>query len=182
MKPEWDRDHAPEPEAAPPQAEQPKYKKRLDKALTQGKFVEAAWLCRLLLERRVEQLTALYIEACPKRPRLSPKPAPLATRIACVQALAAAAYGALADLNPDLLPQVLQWTQQHEQLLHDLAKLDRCEGADGEFQALAETGRKLIRQLGKENKLLRRWFTTDGVPPFPADHACACKTQRCLKV
>ncbi len=162
--------------------ERPKYKKRLEKAINEARYVEATWLCHALMNQRVNRLIEGYLSACPKKPRFSPSEAPLATRIACVQGLIEADYGALAQYDPTLLAQVKQWCDQRAQLVHDLTRLDRYEGIDDVIEGMARNGFELCKRLGNENKKVREWMReAEQLPAFPQGCGCEAK-QRCIKV
>lgn len=156
------------------------YIARLDVAMDNGNYAEAAWLCYAIFEQRVRRIMEKYIVKCPKQRRLSPKsPVGISKKIECLQKLAKVQYGAFADFDRDLLKDMKKWCIKRNRLIHGLISIEYDLKYDEEFKMLAEEGAPLAKKLYQEATKVRNWCNAGNqFGKFP-DVKCTCKN-RCI--
>lgn len=158
---------------------------RIDKAVNNNNYIEAAWLIYACFENRYFSTISKFKDKCKySRGKCKKQKNELAlrTKIRCLQRLSAENCTCISNAyKNEIFERTLDWVKRRNALMHDLLQLDAYEDMDDQFKQISEEGVELLKETYDCCTEFRRLYFTDGyefVFPEEAMEKCACKPRK----
>ncbi len=164
--------------------------KKIDDAINNKRYIEAAWLIYSCFENRYFRTIEKIKGQCKygnKNCKDASNKLALSTKINCIERLVHEdECTCFSDNFPDkLLSDTKTWIKKRNNLMHNLLRLDYYENTDIEFEKVAIEGKNLLEQTYNCCTEFRKaFFAKDYKFTFPesAMEKCACKPKKVKQI
>lgn len=157
---------------------------KIDKAIKDKRYIEAAWLIYSCMENRFFRVLAKYKNQCiycngKSKCDKNTNELALKTKIACVKRLVENNVSCLSNsFTVEQLDSIKTWVGKRNTMMHDLLSLETYQNTDDAFEKSAKEGKKLLSDLYKSCTEFRKAFFAEDyefVFPLSAMEECRCK-------